>query len=631
MEKSLDFFEKKEIYYSLLVLIVFFFSLYQFNIIKDYKQPPACLYGCDLYNHVGKIFHLYDGGSYFRDGANPNVNPWVPSFHHQLIAWYGKIFGMDVFFAYDSFTVVAGILCIIVVFFLFKMIFNKAIFGLLAVLLYLPAFPVFKYTPFAAVVIIPLFFLAFYYFYKKKNIVSALILGLVFGVVANTSSNAFIAEVVFIAFAFFYMVIPEILKLKGLNKKELKKEIFSVLKIYVLPFAIVTVLGMALSMLYWYEPIFVHHMDMKNMQGVYDNVDLGKADVFFKEIFTYIKNLFFAFQDVSYSFFSVAMLLFLLFLFLFKSKEKSLLKSFALLCFYATLVATFSFVVTFPLLKINLLAGWLYYFLFTTTKVIVAFYIFLCVLKIIESKKKSLSVHFFYAFIVLIIALSVFGIHQSYVNHKNDMFAENAKYSLDPARSDVQSWVRKNTDVNDVFLTTNENSFALNGMTGRKMMTFRRSHSNQFLDFSKIMADAAVVLYGNNTELTKSLLKQYDVKYFYWDLYWFRSEFQFDQNGQLAFDNNGLPLFFDPLVVLDTKQTRDYLDQNNVRYVPKHWYIDPGVQYEGIPQYDLLFILPHEFNMTKPWSDTFEQFISPVKEAYINQDVFAKIYSINTE
>jgi hypothetical protein len=620
MKNLLEQVEKKKVYFTILAIIIFSFSLYQYSLIKDFKQIPACLYGCDLYNHVGKIYHLYDGGSFFRDGANPNVNPWVPSLHHAMVTVYGKILGFDVVFAYNSFTIIAGILCSIIIFYLFKVFFGKALYGLLGVLIFLTLFPVWKYTPFVGIVLMPLWYLVFYNFYKKRDVLSAVFVGIVFGIVSLSSSNGFMAVTVFVATAFFIMIYPE---LKLIKRKRLKESFSHLFKSYILPFTIITIIGMSFAMIYWYEPIFKYHMHMTNLQSEFDVPDLNNLNVFFSQTKNFIMT-FFIFSDWYTSFFTIFSLLGLFFIFIMRKKEsKTILQDFLFMSFMITLVGTFNYIILFPLLKLNLMTGWINYHLYTTLKIILMFFSLLLLINILEKKYPKYKQYFQYFLIILIICISIFGYMKMYQERIiKDNFLQNAYSPLDPARTEVQKWVRENTNVNDIFLTTNENGFALNGLTGRKMMTMRRSHASQFMDFNIIMADAAVILYGNNTELTKSLLKRYDVKYFYWDQYWFNSEFQFDDKGQLAG-------FFDPLVIFDTKENRDYLGRNNVKYIAKHWFIDPGVQYEGIRQYDLLFILPSQFNQTKPWSDTFEKFIIPVKDVAYQGQLFAKIYNIN--
>jgi hypothetical protein len=74
-------------------------------------------------------------------------------------------------------------------------------------------------------------------------------------------------------------------------------------------------------------------------------------------------------------------------------------------------------------------------------------------------------------------------------------------------------WIRNNTEQNAVFLAHDEPCFAMNGVSGRKCVFVRRTHANYFVDVEQRYADGMVMLYGNNSTLTKRLLNEYEVDY----------------------------------------------------------------------------------------------------------------------
>ena len=166
-------------------------------------------------------------------------------------------------------------------------------------------------------------------------------------------------------------------------------------------------------------------------------------------------------------------------------------------------------------------------------------------------------------------------------------------------------------------------SFALNALTGRKLVTLKRGHTELFTNATKNMEDAAIILYSNRTQEIERVLKERNVKYLYWDYYWIQSEYIFDQQGKLT----GM---FDPLVLFDNPDTESFLRYNNISFQPYHTWLDPAIRREDIPQYDLLFVLPYEFNLTHPWRPDLDNYLQEMWRYTdpSSNTVVARIYKI---
>ena len=119
----------------------------------------------------------------------------------------------------------------------------------------------------------------------------------------------------------------------------------------------------------------------------------------------------------------------------------------------------------------------------------------------------------------VILAILLFRIqYNNYVANPWTQFGER----LDPQTKVWQAfgdWMQKNTDINSVVLGHDESCFAMNGVSGRKCVFVRRTHANYFVDIEQRYADGVVMLYGNNSALTRQLLAQYDVDYVLLDNY----------------------------------------------------------------------------------------------------------------
>ena len=88
------------------------------------------------------------------------------------------------------------------------------------------------------------------------------------------------------------------------------------------------------------------------------------------------------------------------------------------------------------------------------------------------------------------------------------------------------------------------------------------------MDMSERDIDAALILYGNNTEKKLELIEKYNIKYIYWDYYWINSEYKFDTNGNIA----GI---YDPMIAFYSEDSEKKLVENGVKYSVMDWWVDP--------------------------------------------------------
>jgi len=223
------------------------------------------------------------------------------------------------------------------------------------------------------------------------------------------------------------------------------------------------------------------------------------------------------------------------------------------------------------------------------------------------------------ATILILLILSQVYILKS---QQEDKWVQAGKTELSPQLIDLQKWIINNTDVNDVFLSTKEIGFALNALTGRKLVVSRRAQNSPFIDFNSREADVAIILYGNNDIKRKELIKKYNIKYIYWDYYWIQSEYYFDKGGNITG-------WFDPLLVQDSIDYRDYFDKYNVSFFYQHTWLDPSLKSEDFKKLDLLFISPENYyNATHPWKPDLDLYLEEVWIYKQNGEKIAILYKI---
>jgi hypothetical protein len=226
-----------------------------------------------------------------------------------------------------------------------------------------------------------------------------------------------------------------------------------------------------------------------------------------------------------------------------------------------------------------------------------------------------------YILIAVLLTLMILSILQFNSYIKTDRWIAAGKTDLPVNLAEMQKWVLANTKVNDVFISTNELSFALNALTGRKEVSGRRAHNSMFLDSDKRYAAAAVMLYGNDTQKRKELLKEYSVKYLYWDYYWMQSDFVFDKDGKLT-------SWFDPLMFIETPEYDALLSAYNITAIKQHTWLDPTVREENMKKYDVLIITPNQFDMAHPWHPDLDNYLQEVWNYSQGNTVISRIYKI---
>jgi hypothetical protein len=202
-----------------------------------------------------------------------------------------------------------------------------------------------------------------------------------------------------------------------------------------------------------------------------------------------------------------------------------------------------------------------------------------------------------------------------------DQWYTQARSELPSYLSEDSNWIMTNTNRSDVFLAGNEDSFALNALSARKVVTYRRTHASTYTDMNQRMLDAGLMLYSNNDTVREELFKKYDVKYLYWTVRWFDNEFQVNDQGQLTG-------FFDPLSIEYTAQREQVLKENNVTYIRTTYYLDPAWS-PTFPKRDLLIILPSRFNLADPWSTEMDKHLQLLKETKYDNQLASRIYKVN--
>jgi len=596
----------------LLILIIINILL-----IAPLKQLPSPLYGGDFYNHLGGMEHIAQGGSLFSSGQMLGEMPWVPWLYHLLVVIFSKITGLSVLEAIIYFSLIALIVSMITIYILISKMFSNKIIGLLAVIIMAIQFPLYKYSPFTYSVIMPIFFLAAYRFSTKKDWSSAIFLGIMYGISGLSNTGTFIATSFFMMFYLLYYVgWPLIEKHTGHEQHEhnwwkaRKQSIIENLPKAAAIFAI----GFLIALLWWYKPIFVYHAHTINDMEIYGFAQTTTFGEITSRIFASISRWFLDFSSIYSIVLTIGSLLGLIALFMMKEKKEE--HRLMIIIFLTCIFTLFTMYITVPLTGTNL-APEISVQAMMTAGFLMFFALFLKVLIRYLAKSDVMKIIIFSVLGIFFIGMYINNVHATNESQWNKVGqTELPAYILD-----TREWVLANTKVNDVFLTDNEDGFALNAVTGRKMVTYRRTHASPYTDMNQRMLDAGLMLYGNNDTLREELIKKYNVKYLYWEPQWINMEFSFDDKGQIQ-------SLFDPLSIEYTPEREQLLRDNNVSYFRTVWYLDPAWQ-ENFPKRDLLIITPSRYDYNNPWNEKLDKYLHVAKEIKYQNQVATRIYEMN--
>ena len=564
--------------------------VWQASIIGQLKALPSPMYGGDYYNELGVVNHILGGGSVFENAQMIGEHPWTPWLHHLLIAIFSMVTGMEAVNGMLYFSLVAEFLTLIVVYLFAEKVSGNKYAALAAAVLVAGRFPEFKYSGFATWLIVPLFAWALAEFMEKKDRKSAVLAGIGIGLMGLSNTQAFFVAFLMLGIAAIWMLYPRI-KEKGLKVGALVEQ-----KEILVGLGAMFAVGFVLCMPFWFAPIFVFHGHTMNDIQNFALPDMSKLDVVggmaYALMLSFLLPYGLGFPGIAFSALNLAGLYFVV-----KNPGKY---GIAVVLLIAALFGIVHPLVTVPLAGTQLIPSMMY-----------------------ERPGAILT--------ILLIAVGIAGLAGRIKDGKTAMAAMGiclllsgmvmvegvnaitsgqwwnvGKQALPGPYVELESWIKGNTDVNDVFMTTNEDGFMMNALTGRKVVSYRRAHSSPYTDMHTRMADQAVMVYGTNGQKTSELLSKYDVKYVLVAYNWVTNEFRVSDQGQLTG-------FFDPLNIPNNATNKEYWDANGVKYVQATMSLDPAPAGSTI-MYDMLVALPYPLQQGGPVSPTLMSKFRLVKE-----------------
>lgn len=609
---------KKGVIISFSIILIFLLVM-NFMVLNKLIALPSPLYGGDYYYQLGQTNHVKYGGSPFESST---INGALPGYFvtYSAISGYMAMFfnidGITAEFLLSYLIIIAS--AIIIYALTFKLYKNIFVSSLSTLMIITPiSFPIIKYTVFAHFVMMPLLLLSIYIFMEKKSLTSALSVGVIYGLIGLTHSVAFISSTfLLIAFFIYYALVINKVKLHRIwSKTE-----FSKIKNFVFSFLIIFGVGVLIAMLWWFKPIFIFHGETSPNYSDWNSESYSSLANQISFIGIVLQTLF-NFTTLVDGVFSIFFLLGVVGIFLFKKDSDE--KKFLRFLIVTSLIISLHYLLTENLIHTNFIPAYIIYLLLVPAKLLVGGYgIYLGYVYIKEYSPSKIFVWTYFSIIAILLIIGHFALYQNAVN--NRWYTAGTNPLPDP-QIQLKEYLVKNTDVTDTILTTKEVGFGLNALSGRKLVIVRRAQNDPFLDMDPRELDAAIILYGNNIETKKELIKKYGIKYVYWDYYWIQSEYNFDEQGRVTG-------WFDPLMMFHSAEKERILKNNNVSYFIENTWVDPALKGDKYKKFDLIFISPQNYrSQDKPWNSNLDQYLTEVWAYDYQGSKIAVLYRIDID
>lgn len=586
MKKELNNKKNKEIIFDLnllkknwilvlcfLIFIVFFVQ--NFNLLSELSSLPGPLYGGDIYMYEGMLNHHYKGGSFFESSQFYGEYTHLPQAYFLFGSLFAKIFGLSPLSAgifYPLFTM----LVFLAITFWFGLKFFKdknlaALFSLFFLTLFQPSLSPTKFNIFIG---IPLIYLSYFYYKDEKKY---WISGIILGISSLIEISSFMHLNILLVLLFLYEVIFNKFSFKNKILIFRKKEIPKDFKLNIIRFLKIYLVALPFMMMFFGPIIFYYKFNVLNPFQNFVLREITMANVF-NNFLNSFKSLFFVFNTVRNFIFSLLSLVSIIYLIKSKFENKKLI-------LFIMLVAAIGLLhplITIPLFNTSL-AYWSFSYSFTFLKTILVFLGFNYLFSFLKKDYKMAVYLFFLVFIV-------FSFNLNFSNYSENQWVSQAKNPQTEVYSLLADSLNNYLFVDDVVLTLHpESGFALNALTGSKVVNYRRTHANVFVDQDERIADSAIMLFSNNSELISELRKKYSVDYLFIDAYAVQNVNGCLQNWD-SFESNPDASYACLTVSLDY---REYLESNGLETKMVNVRLDPASV--DAPRFDMLIIKPKTF------------------------------------
>jgi len=571
----------------LLVLLLTVVLVSQTLLLVPLQKLPSEIFGGDLYYQMGCIRSIRDSGNPLASCSTSDALPGYLPFYGTLVALFSRVSGLDVFPSMLLMGVVLKALGVLALYGLVARIFDRWTGIAIGALSY-AAHPALlaHYTEFAAQIVVPVYLLALYLFLSEHTTRRALFLGGVLMVAGYSHA------VVFIGCMAIFLLASTLLFLAKARASSPGREIRRLW----MPVALVFLCTL-LTLGYWYKPIFIYHGRTSAHYTEWNGgPTLDTLSARLDQALSFLRSQW-NFDSLPGAIIS---LLLALGMAMALARWREPKARTWLMITGVTLAYVFHPFVTQPLLGVNFVPERVASTLWSGARWLL---VALPLGALLGAPRSSRTRALFLAIMVF----AVLGIAASEMRSlvRQRPYAV-ARMPLAPIFTSLQDFVRRNTDVDDVFLSANELSFALSALTGRKVMVTRRAQNDAFIDMDVRNKDAALILYGNDVDQKRELIRRYGIRYQLWMDHWIKTEYRATPSGEGLY-------YVDPLLYFENPAYDQELSRAGVAILHVEGWVDPALRSPGVKQLPLSLVSPANYrNDVTPWRDNLDPFLERI-------------------
>lgn len=493
--------------YLFLALIIFVIIL-QLFLVSGLRNLPSPPYGGDIYRERAFTQHYLNGEPIYSDPYIQGEYAFYPNLSYILLAGIAFLTGwsLDKIIIYFPIFLMP-FFCIVTYFLAKELTENKRVAWAATTTYILFNFLNMKYSSNLGFLFILLFITYFIKILKNKDSwisKEKIIAGIFMGLASLSHYTSFFIILLIVSVSFFME--------SAYQFAFKKKKLLEVIKIKIKQYLIFCVIGAIISLFFFYPIIFIYHFNTLNPTNSYAGQDPDTLGVSW--LFNVVMHLFINVSSIPAFFIGLLTILGLILAIMNFNKTGMRV---VLFLFIGSIVMTGHYLITRPLFKFSIVPGNL---AVSTTLPAMLLYIIgilfatLLIGKIF-SNKNAISM----LLVILLIILSAKFVME-FNNINNDRWMQYGKSDDQSIKviNEIQDWILKNTNNNDVFLSNDEGSFMITGISGRNVVFTRRVHASAYVNMEQRYADGIMMLYCKNTSISKKLLEEYNVTYLYMDV-----------------------------------------------------------------------------------------------------------------
>jgi hypothetical protein len=500
--------------YALVFAILISAIVYAIH-ISEFNQIPSPIYGGDFYRDRGFIKNIVAGNPVWSDGFYANEIQYYPYMIFALQAGFVMLTGADIDKTFLYTPLIVLIISTIAWYMLGLRIFRSRKWALLTGLAYLGTiyfyFP--KSAGIALLFTVPMFIYYWIRYEQEDKLWDAVLAGVMLGLTSLIWGGVFIGMFLTSALVIIYYFIKETASILLNNKHDKPKALFGLIVKFIKKYYVIFAVTILISLIFFLPLILKYHLNEVNAVTKW-----GDSKIELLGIPWILYNLKYMFFDTTNATTFIVGIISLLGIFgmIFSKRKKESEFIFALIL--CNIIVLEHHLITRPLLNWSFLPQKMIYYIYFVPILFV--YGIMAIYTFIKNDKARWAV---FGLSILLLVFS-FG-HKYNVMINEDPWDKvgrgDATYTK--ALYGLGDFLEKNMAKDETVLSNDESGFMLAVVSGRKVMLTRRTHASYYVDIDQRIADASVAMYGSDTELALSILKKYNVEYFYLDQQFFQN------------------------------------------------------------------------------------------------------------